>query len=148
MVFVLIPFKPQKTLLWWLLHLPVRLQLILSCSLSCRCDRPSTSFTQIINHNSINHHQIPTEICSLCVPNFSSIRVCIHILWPNLQSVQNEGEKCDRVCKKESSTHTSNSMNLEDCNLLIKWHTKLKISLVTKLCWYYVPIKFQINCLY
>ena len=44
-------------------------------------------FTQIVGHNSVNVHQIPTkfstEIClnePVSVPNFSPIGACIHVL--------------------------------------------------------------------
>ena len=51
-------------------------------------------FTQIIGHNSVNVHRIPTkvgtEIClksPLSVPNFSLVGAHIRVLWRTLQSV-------------------------------------------------------------
>ena len=54
-------------------------------------------FTQIIGHNSVNVHRIPTKVGTeiplmspLSVPNFSPIRARIRVLWRILQSVRNE----------------------------------------------------------
>ena len=52
----------KKALLRWLLHLHINFQLIPQRSLPCRRDRPSTLFTQIIGHNSVNVHRIPTKV--------------------------------------------------------------------------------------
>ena len=57
-------------------------------------------FMQIIGHNSMNVHRIPTklgtEIClnePLSVPNFSLIGARIRVLFRILQSVRKEEEK-------------------------------------------------------
>ena len=67
-------------------------------------------FTQIIGHNSVNVHRIPTKVGTeirfnfffiiigtdirlnepLSVPNFSPIRARIRVLWRILRSVRNE----------------------------------------------------------
>ena len=59
-------------------------------------------FTQIIGHNSVNFHRIPTnvgtEILPLSVPNFNPIRVRIRVvLWRILRSVRNEEEKTKKL---------------------------------------------------
>ena len=57
-------------------------------------------FTQIIVHNSVNVHRIPTKLGTeirlngpLSVPNFSPIQARIRVLLRILQSVQKEEEK-------------------------------------------------------
>ena len=54
-------------------------------------------FTQIIGHNSVNVHRIPTKVGTeihlnepFSVPNFSPIRARIRVLWRILRSVRNE----------------------------------------------------------
>ena len=55
-------------------------------------------FTQIIGHNSVNVHRIPTKVGTeirlnepfKCVKNFSPIRARIRVLWWILRSVRNE----------------------------------------------------------
>ena len=54
-------------------------------------------FTQIIGHNSVNVHRIPTRFGTeirlnepLSVPNFSLIGARIRVLWQILQSVRKE----------------------------------------------------------
>ena len=89
----------KKTLLRWLLHLHATFQLISSSCLPCRHDRPSTILYVKIDHNPVNLYRIPTKrrlvwkcalISFLCIPNFSSIRVYVYILWAKMQSVRNE----------------------------------------------------------
>ena len=55
---------------------------------------------QMICHNSVNVHRIPTKLGTeihantpLGVPNFSLIETRIRVLWRILQSVQNKEEK-------------------------------------------------------
>ena len=57
-------------------------------------------FTQIIGHNPVNVHQIPTMLVlkfalmsPLSVPNFSLIRVRIRVLWWILLSMRKEVEE-------------------------------------------------------
>ena len=57
-------------------------------------------FTQIIGHNSVNVHRIPTKVGTeirlmspLNVPNFSPIRARIRVLWRILRSVRNEEDE-------------------------------------------------------
>ena len=53
-------------------------------------------FTQIIGHNSVNVHRIPTKVCTEIRLNesfkFSPIRARIRVLWRILRSVRNEEE--------------------------------------------------------
>jgi len=56
------------------------------------------NFMQIILHNSMNPHWIPTKIGTKMdflkfVPSFSLICIHICVLWPKMQSVQNKDEK-------------------------------------------------------
>ena len=50
-------------------------------------------FTQIIGHNSVNVHRIPTLMSPLSVPNFSPIGARIRVLFRILQSVRKEVEE-------------------------------------------------------
>ena len=62
---------------------------------------------QIIGHNSVNVHQIPTKVGTgirlndpfISVPNFSPIRTRIRVLWRILQSVRNEVEEKNEEMK-------------------------------------------------
>ena len=46
---------------------------------------------------------------------------------------------------KRGLPHTSNSMNLEDCNFVFKKDANLKFSLSIKLCWSPTMTQFQVN---
>ena len=58
-------------------------------------DRPSTFYAWKIDHNSVH---IPNKIGTdnepfMCtVPSFSSIGICVYILWLQMQSVQKDEE--------------------------------------------------------
>ena len=46
---------------------------------------------------------------------------------------------------KRGLPHTSNSITLEDRNMVFERHTKLKLSPNSDLCWLFPLIKFQVN---
>ena len=63
-------------------------------------------FTQIIDHNSVNVHRIPTKVgteirlngpfkCAKCQPN----PACIRVLWQILRSVRNEEDEEEKTKK-------------------------------------------------
>ena len=49
---------------------------------------------------------------------------------------------------KGGLSHTSNFINLEDHNFVVKRDMKLKLSPAIKLRWYFLLTKFQVNTLY
>ena len=51
---------------------------------------------------------------------------------------------CDRICEK-GLPHTSNSINLEDHNLVIKTHMKLKLFPAIHPCWCFLLSEFQVS---
>ena len=51
------------------------------------------------------------------------------------------------VLTKRGLPHTSNSMNLEDYNLIVKADTNLRFSPSINLCWFALQPKFQANSL-
>ena len=64
-------------------------------------------FTQIIGHNSVNVHRIPTKVGTEIRLNepfkcakFSPIRARIRVLWRILRSVRNEEEKYEEIKPK------------------------------------------------
>ena len=91
-------------------------------------------FTQIIGHNSVNVHRIPTNVgpeirlnepfkCAKFQPNFSPIRARIRVLWRILRSVRNEDEE-----KKNQEIKT------KFCSLVSrKWLERFSSNLVCRL---------------
>ena len=64
---------------------------------------------------------IETETLKLIeLPRVIFLDLCTHCYIAYLLII------CDRICEKGSSTHTSNSINLENHNLVLKKGTNLK----------------------
>ena len=107
MVFIPIPFKPQKALLRWLLHLHINFQLIPQRVYPVGVTDLRPYFTQIIGHNSVNVHRIPTKVgtqirlnepfkCAKFQPD-SSTHSCFMADFAN---VRNEKKKIEEIKTK------------------------------------------------
>ena len=110
----------KKALLRWLLHLHSNFQLILY-PVGVTDLRPY--FTQIIGHNSVNVHRIPTKVgTEIRLNEPFTIRARIHVLWRILRNVRNE----------EVEKNKENKMKF--CSLVSrKWLEQFSSNLVCKL---------------
>ena len=82
-------------------------------------------FTQIISHNSVHVHRIPTKVGTeialmspLSLPNFSSIGARIRVLWQVLQSVRKEVEEKRRKIPNFGRSYLRNGWS----EFLQIWH--------------------------
>ena len=90
-------------------------------------------FTQIIGHNSVNVHRIPTKVGiqirlnePLSVPIVSPIRARIRVLWRILRSVRNEEVVVEEEKNEEIKT--------KFCSLVSrKWLERFSSNLVCRL---------------
>ena len=89
-------------------------------------------FTQIIGHNSVNVHRIPTKVGTgirlnelFKVPYFSPIRARIRVLWRILRSVRNE---------EEVEEEKNEEIKTKFCSLVSrKWLERFSSNLVCRL---------------